>query len=286
MLLERPFNDVLESGKPDFPFCLCWANENWTRRWDGMEHEILMCQDYPNYDAAEHMDWLVKAFADQRYICVNGKPLFLVYKPNEIPDIRNVIKLWREIARNKFGSDLYLCAVKSWGNLSMRDENAINVGFDAIVDFQPDPHLSYKDIILNRLKNFPQKVWNKVSDKFSDSNEININDSNQVSYSNIVKKWKKLTPVVKEFPCVSPSWDNSARKKACTIMQNNNPELYGEWLEAACKRVQFYDKDEQIVFINAWNEWGEGCHLEPDLKYGKRFLEVTKKVLVKTMQQK
>lgn len=283
MLLERPFNEVLESGKPDFPFCLCWANENWTRRWDGMEHEILMRQDYQNYNANEHIEWLAKAFEDPRYIRVNGKPIFLIYKPNEIPNIRNVIKLWRDVAKNKFGIELYLCAVKSWGNVSLRDEKAIDVGFDALVDFQPDMmRLASRDVFFNKILNLPQKVWNKAVDKFSVLKGKTINDSNRVSYKIIMNEWLKLAPTVKELPCVAPSWDNSARKKKCVVAQNDNPELYGEWLEAACKRVQTFDPDEQIVFINAWNEWGEGCHLEPDVKHGKSFLEATKKVLKKS----
>jgi len=282
MLLERPFNEVLNSSKPDFPFCLCWANENWTRRWDGKEHEILIRQDYLNYDAGRHISWLAKAFADQRYICVNGKPIFLIYKPNEIPDIRNVINLWREIARNKFGFELYLCAVKSWGNVALRGEKAIDIGFDAMVDFQPDPGLAYKDMIFNGLKNLPQKIWNKVICNISPLRFGLAADVNKIDLRTIVNEWAKNPPVVKEFPCVAPSWDNSPRNRACTVMQNSDPELYGEWLEQACKRVRGFDTAEQMVFINAWNEWGEGCHLEPDLRYGKKFLEITKKVLFST----
>jgi len=279
MLLERPFNEVLNSSKPDFPFCLCWANENWTRRWDGKDHEILIRQDYLNYDAGKHISWLAKAFADQRYICVNGKPIFLIYKPNEIPDIRNVINVWREIARNKFGFELYLCAVKSWGNVAMRGQRAIDVGFDAMVDFQPDPGLAYRDMIFNVLKNLPQKIWNKVISNTSSLRFGLAADVNKIDLRSIVNEWAKKAPVVKEFPCVAPSWDNSPRNRTCTVMQNSDPELYGEWLEQACKRVRGFDADEQMVFINAWNEWGEGCHLEPDLRYGKKFLEITKKVL-------
>lgn len=216
-----------------------------------------MKQNYEEYDAEEHMKWLVKAFEDQRYIRVNSKPIFLIYKPNEIPDIRNVINSWRNVARNKFGIELYLCAVKSWGNFSMRDEKAIDVGFDAIVDFQPNMSLASKDIILNRLKNFPGKAWNRIVNKLGIYWVGLANDCNTIDYESIVKKWIKNPPVVKEFPCVAPSWDNSSRKKVCTIAQNNNPDLYGVWLEAACKRVMEYEDDEQLVFINAWNEWGK-----------------------------
>lgn len=279
MLLEGPFNNVLDSGKPDFPFCLCWANENWTRRWDGRDHEVLIEQDYSNYDAAEHMDWLANAFMDPRYIRVNNKPIFLIYKSNQIPNIENVIDIWRDVAKRKYGIELFICSVKSWGNASMSGEPAIRAGFDAVVDFQPDMSLASKDKRLNRLKNSPRRKWNKFVDKLGLAKIGLINDTNKFDYRTIVNEWMKNYPVVKEFPCVAPSWDNSARKKACAVVQNDDPDLYGLWLEAACNRILNYDNDEQIVFINAWNEWGEGCHLEPDLKFGRRFLEVTVDVI-------
>ena len=278
MLLERPFNEVLSTGKPDFPFCLCWANENWTRRWDGLEKEVLMKQEYENYNPAEHLEWLSKAFENHRYIRINNKPIFLVYRAGIIPQIEKIINTWREIAKSKYGMELYICSVKSWGDSSLIGKKAIEAGFDAVVDFQPEPRITSKDRLANIVKNFPQKIWNKVANICGNDNIGLVSEYNLYDYKGIVNDWLKISPTVKEFPCVAPSWDNSARKKKCTIIQNNNPDLYRLWLEAACKRVSIYDEDEKIVFINAWNEWGEGCHLEPDLKNGKSFLEATKKV--------
>ena len=109
-----------------------------------------------------------------------------------------------------------------------------------------------------------------------------MNDTNIVNYEIILNKWIEHCPVgYKEFPCVAPNWDNSARGKVCYIVQNDRPELYGKWLAAACNRVINNIDDERIVFVNAWNEWAEGCHLEPDIKFGRRFLEITKEVLNK-----
>lgn len=110
MLLDRPFNEVLDSGKPDFPFCLCWANENWTRRWDGQDSEILIAQNYLEYDPSCHMDWLCRAFRDSRYIRVEGRPLFLVYNSPAIPDVKAVLESWRKSAHRNGIDDIFICS--------------------------------------------------------------------------------------------------------------------------------------------------------------------------------
>jgi lipopolysaccharide biosynthesis protein len=280
MLLERPFNEVLQTGKPDFPFCLCWANENWTRQWDGRTHEILMSQDYSKYNPSEHIEWLAVAFKDRRYIRIKNKPLFLIYKAAQIPNIENVIQMWRHEAKTKHGIELYLCSVKSLGRTTMKEEMAISAGFDAVVDFQPDINLAINDKRLNLFRHIPQKIWNVTVNQLNMSGLGLLDDCNIYSYETIVHEWIKLHPgPYKKFPCVAPSWDNSPRKKASAVIQNDKPELFGQWLEAACNRVLKYNEDEHIVFINAWNEWGEGCHMEPDIKFGRRFLEITHEVL-------
>src|SRR4029077_7166935 len=112
-LLERPFNEVLASGSPDFPFCLCWANENWTRAWDGLEREVLIQQHYDSNDDLAHIRWLANAFRDPRYIRVHGKPLFLVYRVASLPDPMQTVSIWREEARRLGIGELFLCAVES-----------------------------------------------------------------------------------------------------------------------------------------------------------------------------
>ncbi len=280
MLLEKPFNEVLLTGKPDFPFCLCWANENWTRRWDGKDHEILMKQDYANYDPSRHMAWLSAAFQDRRYIRINDRPLLLIYKAIQIPHIKKMIQLWRQEAKSVYGMDLYLCSVKNWGKSSMSGETAIKAGFDAIVDFQPDMSLAMSDVWMNILKNFPRNAWNVMASKLHIPGQIILSETNTYQYETIVKNWIQRGPAEhKEFPCVAPYWDNSPRKRICSIVQNDRPEWYGKWLAAACDRAMDHAHEERIVFINAWNEWGEGCHLEPDVKFGRKFLEITHETL-------
>src|SRR5690606_3863619 len=135
-LLERPFDEVLASGAPDFPFCLCWANGNWTRRWDGREHDVLMAQDYSRYDPQEHLRWLAPAFADPRYVTIQSRPLFLVYDAASIPALDRVIGGWREAAVRIWLADPYLCGVFTPGSTLTYDDFMV-AGFDAVTEFFP-----------------------------------------------------------------------------------------------------------------------------------------------------
>lgn len=263
MLLERPFNEVLSSGKPDFPFCLCWANENWSRRWDGREQEVLMEQNYRDYNPYEHIEWLSSAFSDKRYLRIDNKPMFLVYYASAIPNLSEVIAEWRKAAMDKGFEGIYLCAAQLPRN-NLTDEEIINAGFDAIFEFQPN------------LKGFSYNLH--VS---------SLPGLNVVSYKKLVeaslKKDNNSNIVI--FPCVFPSWDNSPRRRnEARIIQNEDAELYKYWLLNSIERVKRNRPEEQIVFINAWNEWGEGCHLEPDLKHGRMFLEATRQALIEDGQ--
>jgi len=281
LLLERPFNEVLTSGKPDFPFCLCWANENWTKRWDGLEREVLMAQNYDAYDPLQHIDWLDRAFSDRRYIKINGKPLFLVLRPDMIPNLHQVITVWRQALDGKGYPGLYLGSVDHVFNRLTRSQ-AIAKGFDGIVEFHPAGRKSGV-IPCNRfkLRNLFNRTINKLKHTMQLEHLIGQLEVNMVfNYSDLVQRPLAL-PMNQHriFPCVMPMWDNSARTKVASIYPNDDEKLYGRWLEKALTRVQEYPEDEQIVFINAWNEWAEGCHLEPDIRNGRKFLEETRRVL-------
>ncbi|MEM4260464.1 MAG: glycoside hydrolase family 99-like domain-containing protein [Candidatus Woesearchaeota archaeon] len=280
MLLEKPFNEVLKTKKPDFPFCLCWANENWTRTWDGEDSKILIKQDYELYDPIQHISWLKEAFQDTRYIKINNKPIFLIYNAYAISDISKILKIWREYLKDEINLEIYICSVRSIHN-KFTDDEIISLGFDAIVDFTPNG----RDLPKMKLWSIPQNILyralNKLISYFNLTNVVSEFPVKYVyDYKSLVSiKVKKGISKYKIFPCVIPSWDNSARRKIAAIIQNNNEELYKIWLKDAVKRVSNHSSDEQIVFINAWNEWAEGCHLEPDLRNGKKFLEATLDVL-------
>ncbi|MGH2575553.1 MAG: glycoside hydrolase family 99-like domain-containing protein, partial [Ignavibacteria bacterium] len=227
ILLEKPFNEVLQSGKPNFPFCLCWANENWTRRWDGLEQEILIEQDYEKYNPEQHIKWLEKAFSDKRYIRIDGKPLFLIYKTDSIPDLRNKVLAWRQIIRGKGYPDLYLGSVKSIHN-KLSDAEVINLGFDAVVDFIPNNRDLPRRKALHLPKNSIYSLINKLIVSLRLEGKIKKLPVTFVySYKAMVDKIiKKPKRNYKTFPCIIPGWDNSARRKYASVIQNDDTEIY------------------------------------------------------------
>ena len=220
-LLERPFDEVLASGKPDFPFRLCWASENWTRRWDGEEQNVLMEQIYSEEDDRLHMQWLAKAFQDRRYIRVDGKPLFLVYRAMKIANPLKTSQVWREEA-NKLGiGEIFLCRVESFAD---EHSDPSLIGFDAAVEFQPDwtklglPMQTGRRWQLARTLGRANQAYatNRIYD-----------------YSTIIEHMlAQPNPDYQRFACVTPSWDNTARRKTdAHILQNSTPEFYEHWLK-------------------------------------------------------
>ncbi len=269
-LLERPFNEVLASGETDFPFCLCWANESWSRRWDGAETEILMRQEYSEQDDRNHLAWLAQAFTDPRYIRVNGRPLFLVYKASRLPDAGRTTRIWREEARRLGLGELVLCNVESEA-----PEHGLcsRFGFDAAVEFAPD------------WTAMPAQVrrglaW-RLSARLGITSAV-YQDHNIRSYAALVSSMlAKPCPQYLRFPGVTPAWDNTARRKqGATVFLGSTPQAYETWLSEAARRVCSRPEPERILFINAWNEWAEGNHLEPCQKWGRAYLEATRRGLM------
>lgn len=268
-LLERPFNEVLASGKPDFPFCLCWANENWTRRWDGLDAEVLTEQIYSDEDDLQHIRWLTQAFQDPRYIRVQGKPLFLVYRASQLPNPSKTAAIWRQEAHRLGIGDLFLCRVESFHT---EHTDPALIGFDAAVEFQPDWTQLGVPLQTGRKWNLARKL--NLTEQAYAYNRI-------YDYTTLSKQMlAKSSPPYIRFPCVTPSWDNTARRKqGATILQNSSPEAYEHWLSSVLKRSLLNQSQEPIIFINAWNEWAEGNHLEPCQQWGCSYLEATYRVL-------
>ena len=267
-ILERPFNEVLASGKPDFPFCLCWANENWTRIWDGGHKHVLLEQKYTTEDDLAHIESLMPAFRDERYIRIDGRPLFLVYRTELMPDPARTAKIWREAARRAGIGELYLARVENFTNDDPR-----NIGFDAAVEFAPDHSTVGKLMYRSRFHRFlahtgllPRSyVENKVARYKAMANAT----------------VRRPDPDFTRFHCVTPSWDNSARReRGARLYVGSTPAMYGAWLRSTIeKTVRKFAGDERIIFLNAWNEWAEGNHLEPDLQWGRAYLEETRDAL-------
>ena len=258
-LLHRVFDEVMITGKPDFPFCLCWANENWTRSWDGGDKKILIGQQYSQEDDLKHITWLIRAFKDPRYIKIQGKPLLLIYRTSDLPDPGKTAALWKEEVQKNGFPDLYLCKVESFAN---EHTDPHDLGFDAAVEFQPD--------------------WSRLGEESNRHPGLHV-----FNYSDVVENMiKKSEPRYQRFPCVTPSWDNSPRRgQDGVIFHDSQPFLYEKWLRHAVSKVRRKPSDERIVFINAWNEWGEGNHLEPDQRNGHAYLHATKRALTVTTEK-
>lgn len=254
-LLGYPLDEVLRSDEPDFPFCLCWANENWTRIWDGENDAVLAEQHYSEDDDRAHIEWLLGVFRDKRYIRVAGKPLIIIYRASKLPFPRRTAEIWREAARKSGMGEIFLC----WFEHShVGQSDPREMGFDAAVEFQPD--------------------WGNLGEPAAEIPETGhrIYDYRDFSKRQINKPQASYL----RFPCVTPSWDNSPRRSTGALtLANAEPCTYGSWLSSALSKVKDWPSEERIVFINAWNEWAEGNHLEPDLRFGRAYLEMTRDAL-------
>jgi lipopolysaccharide biosynthesis protein len=272
-LLERPFNEVLASGQPDFPFCLCWANENWTRAWDGMQTQILMPQIYSKEDDINHIRYLSTAFRDQRYIRVDDKPLFIVYRSTKLPCSRRTTDLWREEAIRLGIGELYLCRVESFSEAF----DPTPAGFDASIEFQP--LFNYTDSRLYASPIHKLMRFSGISKFVMAHLQLSLH-----SYQRLADHMAtRPSPPYTRFPCVTPSWDNSARRSnKATVYHGSTPDIYQKWLSRAINRQRNQRIMDKIVFINAWNEWAEGAHLEPDMRFGRGYLKATLNSLTET----
>lgn len=292
-ILEKPFEEVLKSGKPDFPFCLGWANEPWsTKSWTNQKGKAgrttIFDQVYSEEDYIKHFNYVLPAFKDKRYITVDGKPLFYIYRPLAIPDIKSFINLWQDLAVKNGLKGIYFVAMSM--NTSFRPvgmmgkgefrlppldeagkyyQHLLNCGFDAVnsrgnsrAEFQIMGRIRLavrlffvRALGLNYVKKFKQKDINKYLFVPEDS-------------------WENV------FPTIMPNWDRSPRSgKEAVVYTGSTPTEFEKVARAAVEIVKNKQPEHQIIFIQSWNEWGEGNYMEPDLEYGHGYLNALKNSL-------
>lgn len=262
-LLEYPLNKFLSNKDLDMKFFYCWANENWTKRFSGTNDDVLMYITPTEENYKKFIESVIDDFKDERYYRINNKPVISIYRPSLVPNPIKVISYWREKVKEKLGLDLYIIAVQ---------ERTVDIdwnksGFDAETEFQP------KQIQHNCLE-ISKKLQIVRKDFAGDIYDYkDLVDNKRYWISKNMKK--------KVYPAVMPMWDNTARRNfRGTIFHGSTPELYKKWLSEVIKVTSDRnDLDEKMVFINAWNEWGEGAYLEPDSLYGYAYLEATYEAL-------
>jgi len=254
-LLQRPFEEVLASGEPDFPFCLCWANQSWTGVWHGAPDRVLVEQTYPGEaDHVAHFNTLLPAFRDRRYLRVEGKPLFCIYAPTELPNAAGAMALWRRLAQDAGLPGLHLVGCTNSIRL-----DAPRFGLDAVV-VSPLPR-TRKD----RPPGMPTvHEYGKVAPALA----------------------AQTVPGTVNYPCVIPNWDNTPRAGVSgMVLHNSTPDMFRRQLQIALERARSNWPEQQVVFVKSWNEWAEGNHLEPDQAYGRAYLEVVREMLRMTAPQ-
>lgn len=271
-LLERPFNEVLSSGKPDFPFALAWANETWSGSFHGLkEGKTLIEQTYPGKDDyVAHFYTVLPAFKDKRYITCEDKPIFMIYRPKQIPDISDFIALWNDLAKSNGLKGIFFIGMDGWMDTSELVLEHLhymrNSGFDAMV-------------VINQF-GFGHRLpfcW-KVLRK-------------------ILWQWLKVIPNVRPYnphfcytpegerddviPSVTPNWDHTPRTgKRGIVLYGSTPDKFKVAIDEAIKQVQNKSFDKRFIVVKSWNEWAEGNYLEPDLKWGHAYGEVLKKAVL------
>ncbi len=257
-LLEKPIEQLYANKSLNFPYCIIWANENWTRRWDGKENEVLIAQEHTPENDFNFIQDIKPFLQDERYIRIDGKPILLVYRVELLSDPAETANRWRQYCRAEGIGEIYLMAGQVYGF-----EDPRGTGFDAAFEFPPH--------------NFPYKTINNSVQILNPEYEGNI-----LRYQDLADFYssRQMDLSYELYKTVSPGWDNDSRKPGKGVtFAFSTPERYQQWLISACNYTLRKEKEKRFVFINAWNEWAEGAHLEPDRRFGYAYLRETRNAL-------
>lgn len=266
-LLERPFDEVLKSGSPNFPFCLAWANESWRGFYHGVKtKETLIEQLYlGDDDDIAHFYEVLPAFKDSRYMKIDEKPIFLVYHPLEHPYMKKFISLWQKLAIENGLNGIYFIAQTYY--FEKDKDLLLSIGFDAInpvrlFDFERKAKLCYFwSKLLHKIFRIPKIIGYKTASSFF------VGDG---EYESNV------------YPTIIPNWDHSPRSQSkALVLVHSTPKLFEKHMQEVMKRIDNKPMQYRIAFVKSWNEWAEGNYLEPDLKFGTSFLQVIKRAIIR-----
>lgn len=287
-LLETPTNMMLESKELDFPFCLAWANETWSRRWDGQDHHILQEQTHRPDKAMweRHFNYLFRAWSDDRAIKIDGKPVFLIYRPHRIEKLGEMFAFWRGLAAERGLPGLFFVAMKQYEYpvpeiLDYFDASMHFQPFEALYspDYEGNPSEIHTNSLIRALRRLPEPVkvvLRVIREKLM---------SPKLSFYNYELVWKQILKVERDrgiptFPGAFVDWDNTARYgNRAKLFTGASPERFAYWFKQLVQITAQRSAPEQFIFLNAWNEWAEGTYLEPDSRHGHRYLEAVKVAL-------
>lgn len=256
-LLETPFNEVLKSGEPDFPFCLGWANETWSGIWYGNSGKILIEQTYPGKnDFINHFNIILEALLDPRYIRVDEKPLFVVFRPFLLPNPKEFIELWQNLAIKNGLEGIFFVGISD--NVTEEKDLLKQYGFDAII-----PH--------------------RLASAFPKLNKLYLRIFRKILNKQAVFSYKSLIPFLTGeedknddvFPMILPNWDNSPRSgRNALIIDKSRPEYFEKHLCQILEKIEQKSINKKLIFLKSWNEWAEGNYVEPDIVFGRKYLEI------------
>jgi glycosyltransferase involved in cell wall biosynthesis len=260
-ILERPIENFLAATDIDFPFALIWANENWTRTWDGLDRSILLEQKYRIDDEGKFLSDIARHFSDRRYIRINGRPIFFIYRPGNIPHSKITIERWRRILAKQHGVSPLMFMCQGFNDFDPRPH-----GLDGALEFPP-----HKVCVDLPAQNAAMAL---LDPKFS---------GHVISYDATIKRSTEES--APDFPLIkaaTPSWDNEARRPGRgMVLQGSTPQKYEDWLRKLVAYAESHPVfGEPFVGVNAWNEWAEGAYLEPDVYYGAAYLNATARAAV------
>lgn len=274
-LLAEIFDDVVKSGKPDFPFCLGWANHSWTNRtWNSsaqyQKSRNLLVQTYPgDDDIIAHFNNVLPAFQDKRYITVDGKPLFVIYAPLDYQECSHFIAMWRDLAIKAGLKGIHFVGLASGWESNY--QKTLDLGFDALTL----SNIWNAQVAVNHGK-ILHLIRSVIRDRFPRWAPLD-----KYPYKEVVKhlfcEWDRKE---NGYPQIIPNWDRSPRGgRRATIYTGSTPELFRQHVLDALHLVEQKQEEHKILFLRSWNEWAEGNYMEPDLKFGHGYLDALKDAL-------